>query len=98
MIDDFSLPFCQIKLQMLFNSESKGEIKNGNMDAVFKAAVADPGAKRSHWVDLVALMSQDAVRQVGDIAIIHSTVLTPIDSRASRERVLFNVTLGEYGG
>lgn len=94
MIDDFSLPFCQLKLQMLSNCELKGEIKNDIVDAVFKAAVADPGAKRSHWVDLVALLSQDAVRQVRDIAVLHNTVLTRTDSRASRERVLFNTTLG----
>lgn len=94
MIDDFSLPFCELKLQMLFNCESNDEIKSDIVNAVFNAAVADPGAKRSHWVDLVALLSQDAVRQVRDIAVLHCTVLTRTDSRASRERVLVDTTLG----
>lgn len=94
MIDDFSLPFCELKLQMLFHCGLNDEIKSDIVNAVFKAAVADPGAKRSHWVDLVALLSQDAVRQVRDIAVLRCTVLSRTDSRASRERVLVDTTLG----
>lgn len=65
LVDDFSLPFCQLKLQILFNAESKEEAKGDIVDVMFNAAVSDSGAKRSHWVNLVDLMSRDAVRQVG---------------------------------
>lgn len=65
MADDFSLPFCQLKLQILFNADSGEEARNSIADVMFKAAMTDVRAKRSHWVDLVALMSKDAVRQVG---------------------------------
>jgi len=64
MANDFSLPFCQLKLQILFNADSGEEIRNGIIDVMFKAAVTDVRARRSRWVDLVALMSKDAVRQV----------------------------------
>lgn len=70
MVNDFSLPFCQLKLQILFNAEAKGEIQSDIVDVMFKAAVADSGATRSHWVNLVALMSQDAVRQVRNTAAV----------------------------
>jgi mediator of RNA polymerase II transcription subunit 12 len=64
MADDFSLPFCQLKLQLLFNMEGGEEVRNGIVDVMFKAAVADVRAGQTHWLDLVALMSQDAVQQV----------------------------------
>ena len=64
MTGDFSLPFCQLKLQMLFNAASGEEVKNGVVDVMFNAAVSDARANRSNWVGLVALMNQDAVQQV----------------------------------
>ena len=64
MTGDFSLPFCQLKLQMLFNAASGEEVKNGVVDVMFNAAVTDARANRSNWVGLVALMNQDAVQQV----------------------------------
>ena len=41
MTSDFSLPFCQLKLQMLFNAASGDEVKNGVGDVMFKMAVED---------------------------------------------------------
>lgn len=67
MTSDFSLPFCQLKLQMLFNAASGEEVKDGVVDVMFKAAVADSRSNRSNWIGLVALMNQDAVRQVRNI-------------------------------
>lgn len=64
MVNDFSLPLCQLKLQILFNTGSREEDRTGIVDILFQAAVTDSGKKRSHWADLVALMSQDVVRQV----------------------------------
>ncbi|KAJ6009663.1 hypothetical protein N7522_004679 [Penicillium canescens] len=68
MTDDFSLPFCQLKLQVLFHADSGTEDRNSIVDAMFKTAVADSRAHRLHWVDLVALMSPDAVRQIRERA------------------------------
>ncbi|KAL4885017.1 hypothetical protein BJY04DRAFT_157817 [Aspergillus karnatakaensis] len=68
MNNDFSLPFCQLKLQLLFNSKLNNEVKNTIVDVMFKAAVADSRSKRSHWVGLVNLMSPDAARQIRERA------------------------------
>lgn len=66
--DDFSLPFCQLKLQILFHKDSAKEDRNSIVDAMFKTVVADSRARKSHWVDLVALMTPDAVRQIRERA------------------------------
>jgi mediator of RNA polymerase II transcription subunit 12 len=68
MTDDFSLPFCQLKLQVLFGADSAAEDRANIVDAMFKTAVSDSRAHRLHWVDLVALMSPDAVRQIRERA------------------------------
>jgi mediator of RNA polymerase II transcription subunit 12 len=68
MTDDFSLPFCQLKLQVLFHADSGPEDRTNIVDAMFKTAVTDCRAHRFHWVDLVALMSPDAVRQIRERA------------------------------
>ncbi|KAL3472657.1 hypothetical protein BJX99DRAFT_272789 [Aspergillus californicus] len=68
MNNDFSLPFCQLKLQLLFNAKAGNDVKNNIVDVMFKAAVADSRSKRSHWVGLVNLMSQDAARQIRERA------------------------------
>ena len=68
MTDDFSLPFCQLKLQVLFGADSTAEDRDNIVDAMFKTAVSDSRAHRLHWVDLVALMSPDAVRQIRERA------------------------------
>ncbi|KGO71242.1 Mediator complex, subunit Med12 [Penicillium italicum] len=68
MTDDFSLPFCQLKLQVLFHADSGSEDRTNIVDAMFKTAVSDCRAHRLHWVDLVALMAPDAVRQIRERA------------------------------
>lgn len=68
MTDDFSLPFCQLKLQVLFHADSSPEDRTKIVDAMFKTAVTDCRALKFHWVDLVALMSPDAVRQIRERA------------------------------
>ncbi|CAG7925215.1 unnamed protein product [Penicillium olsonii] len=68
MTDDFSLPFCQLKLQVLFGADAATEDRASIVDAMFKTAVSDSRAHRLHWVDLVALMSPDAVRQIRERA------------------------------
>ncbi|KAE8139634.1 mediator of RNA polymerase II transcription subunit 12 [Aspergillus pseudotamarii] len=69
MTDDFSLPFCQLKLQMLFNAESSRTVGNGIVDVMFKAAVEDTRSKGSNWVGFVGLMSQDVIRQRAERAL-----------------------------
>jgi mediator of RNA polymerase II transcription subunit 12 len=64
MADNFSLSFCQMKLQMLFNTEAGDDVRNSIVDVMFKSAVVDVQAGRTHWLDLVTLMSQEAVEQV----------------------------------
>jgi mediator of RNA polymerase II transcription subunit 12 len=66
--DDFSLPLCQLKLQVLFHADSANEDRSNLVDAMFKTVVADSRAQKLHWVDLVALMSPDAVRQIRERA------------------------------
>ncbi|KAJ5780988.1 hypothetical protein N7457_006148 [Penicillium paradoxum] len=68
MTDDFSLPFCQLKLQVLFHADSSPEDQTNIVDAMFKTAVTDCRAHKFHWVDLVALMSPEAVRQIRERA------------------------------
>ncbi|KAJ6115047.1 hypothetical protein N7486_000825 [Penicillium sp. IBT 16267x] len=66
--DDLSLPFCQLKLQILFHQDSDNEDRNSIADAMFQTVVANSRAHNFHWVDLVALMSPDAVRQIRERA------------------------------
>lgn len=66
--DDFSLPFCQMKLQVLFRGESGGDEQNNIVEAMFKTVVADSRARKLHWVDLVALMSPESVCQIRERA------------------------------
>lgn len=73
MTSDFSLPFCQLKLQMLFNAASGEEVKDGVVDVMFKMAVEDSRSNRTNWVGLVSLMNQDAVRQVRYLTNPHFT-------------------------
>ncbi|RHZ57631.1 mediator of RNA polymerase II transcription subunit 12 [Aspergillus thermomutatus] len=68
LTNDFSLPFCQLKLQLLFNAETGGDVRNEIVDVMFKAAVVDSRSRRSNWVGLVRLMSHDAVRQIRERA------------------------------
>ncbi|KAL5358219.1 mediator of RNA polymerase II transcription subunit 12 [Aspergillus floccosus] len=68
MTDDFSLPFCQLKLQVLSNAESKENMGAGIVDVMFKAAVADTRAKGSNWIGLVRLMSPESVQQIRERA------------------------------
>ncbi|PYH98731.1 mediator of RNA polymerase II transcription subunit 12 [Aspergillus ellipticus CBS 707.79] len=66
--NDFSLPICQLKLQILFNAEAGSQVDNGIVDVMFKAAIADARSNRTHWYGLVSLMSHDAVRQIRERA------------------------------
>ncbi|RAL10547.1 uncharacterized protein BO97DRAFT_121678 [Aspergillus homomorphus CBS 101889] len=66
--NDFSLPFCQLKLQILFDAEAARQDNNGIVDVMFKAAVADTKLQKNHWYGLVSLMSQDAIQQIRERA------------------------------
>lgn len=83
--DDFSLPFCQLKLQVLSNAESKENMGDGIVDVMFKAAVADTRAKGSNWIGLVRLMSPNSVQQVRENHMNPQSlvILTRLDSGAS---------------
>ncbi|KAJ5299417.1 hypothetical protein N7476_010974 [Penicillium atrosanguineum] len=66
--DDFSLPFCQLKLQVLFTGNPENEDRNSIVDTMFRSVVASSYAQNLNWVDLVALMNPDAVRQIRERA------------------------------
>ncbi|KAJ5152956.1 uncharacterized protein N7482_009434 [Penicillium canariense] len=66
--DDFSLPFCQLKLQVVFHADSAHRDRTSIVDAMFRTVVADSRANKLHWVELIALMSPDAVRQIRERA------------------------------
>jgi len=66
--DDFSLPFCQLKLQILFAGDAENEDRNSIVDAMFKNVVAGSREQNLNWVNLVALMNADAVRQIRERA------------------------------
>ncbi|KAL4821095.1 hypothetical protein BDW67DRAFT_152046 [Aspergillus spinulosporus] len=68
MNNDFSLPYCQLKLKLLFNAKAGNEVKNHIVDVMFKAAVTDSRSRRSNWVGLVSLMDQEAARQIRERA------------------------------
>jgi mediator of RNA polymerase II transcription subunit 12 len=95
MNNDFSLPFCQLKLQLLFNAKAGVEVRNDIVDVMFKAAVEDSRSKRSHWLGLVNLMSHDAARQVRPQfqTFPKLYVLTLIDSRTSGKQLLLCPTI-----
>ncbi|KAJ5668018.1 uncharacterized protein N7477_006588 [Penicillium maclennaniae] len=66
--DDFSLPFCQLKLQVLFTGDPETDNRNSIVDTIFKSVVASSRAQNLNWVDLVALMNPDAIRQIRERA------------------------------
>ncbi|KAL4973776.1 hypothetical protein BDW66DRAFT_141599 [Aspergillus desertorum] len=68
MNNEFSLPYCQLKLQLLFYAEGASEVKNHVVDVMFKAAVTDSRSKRFHWLGLVSVMDQNAARQIRERA------------------------------
>ncbi|KAJ5692168.1 hypothetical protein N7462_001591 [Penicillium macrosclerotiorum] len=66
--DDFSLPFCRLKLQLLFHGDSAGDDRNNVVDAMFRTIVADSRAPKHQWIDLIGLMSPEATRQIRERA------------------------------
>ncbi|EAW09216.1 uncharacterized protein ACLA_034190 [Aspergillus clavatus NRRL 1] len=91
LTNDFSLPFCQLKLQTLFNAEAGSNVKNEIVDVMFKAAIADSRSRRSNWVGLVRLMNQDAVRQIRERAE-KSFFAIPLFEEANEGRSMNNGT------
>lgn len=66
------------------------------MDIMFKAAVTGSSAKRSHWADLVAPMSQDAVRQVCYASnLVNLSCTNPEQIRERAEKGFFSIPLLE---
>lgn len=53
-----------MKLQLLFNTDGSEDVKNRIVDTMFDAAVADVRSGQSKWLELVRMMSEEAVQQV----------------------------------
>ncbi|EPS26667.1 hypothetical protein PDE_01605 [Penicillium oxalicum 114-2] len=66
--DEFSLPLCQLRLQIIFQMQSTPQDRSKLVDAMFRTVVAGSGAQRPPWIDLVALMSSDSVRHIRERA------------------------------
>lgn len=81
-----------MKLQLLFNTDGSEDVKNQIVDAMFDAAVADVRSGQSNWLDLVRMMSEEAVQQVGILTQLHSRISSDIDQiRRRAEQSLFSV-------
>ncbi|KAF3482318.1 uncharacterized protein GIQ15_05077 [Arthroderma uncinatum] len=62
-IDDFSLPFCLIKLQLLVaGADAAG--KENVLDPVFAAAEVDVKNGLSRWVDVITVLDDEGRRQI----------------------------------
>ncbi|KAJ5162359.1 hypothetical protein N7492_007751 [Penicillium capsulatum] len=54
--------------KVIFHDEAGNEDRSNIGEAMFKTVVADSHVQKLHWVDLVALMSPEAVRQIRERA------------------------------
>ena len=64
MTSDLSLPFCQLKLQLLLNENFGEKVRDSIVDAIFKTAVADARTRDLRWTNLILSLDQDAIREV----------------------------------
>ncbi|OAX82239.1 hypothetical protein ACJ72_03402 [Emergomyces africanus] len=63
-INDFSLPFCLMKLRLLFGFECDGDVKKRIYDIVFEAAKLNVHQGQSHWIDVVGTLHADAAQEI----------------------------------
>ncbi|KAJ6032303.1 Mediator complex subunit Med12 [Penicillium herquei] len=67
--DDFSLSICQMKVQLLFHEDFESSQDRENIaNAIFRTVAANFGTPKSHWVELITLMTPNAVRQIRERA------------------------------
>ncbi|KDB21210.1 hypothetical protein H109_06874 [Trichophyton interdigitale MR816] len=62
-IDDFSLPFCLIKLQLLL-AETDAAGKENVLDPIFSAAEMDVKKGLSRWVEIITVLDDEGRRQI----------------------------------
>ncbi|EZF70649.1 hypothetical protein H105_07097 [Trichophyton soudanense CBS 452.61] len=62
-IDDFSLPFCLIKLQLLL-VETDAAGKENVLDPIFSAAETDVKKGLSQWVEVITVLDDEGRRQL----------------------------------
>ena len=65
LTNDFSLPFCRMKLRLLFNANPDEEAKSHILDLIFESALSDVRSGLSHWIDIVGVLDLDGAQQVG---------------------------------
>ncbi|PGG98881.1 hypothetical protein AJ79_08757 [Helicocarpus griseus UAMH5409] len=70
-INDFSLPFCLMKLRLLFASECDEDVKGRIYDFVFEAAKSNVQKGQSYWVDVVGTLHADAAQEIRQRAEEH---------------------------
>lgn len=99
-INDFSLPFCLMRLRLLFGFECDGDVKKRIYDAVFEAAKSNVHKGQSYWVDVVGTLHADAAKEVSrTLSELHfMTVLTFFskDPPTSRRATTLSCTLFQF--
>ncbi|OJD27562.1 hypothetical protein ACJ73_01041 [Blastomyces percursus] len=63
-INDFSLPFCLMKLRLLFGFECDSSVKKRIYDVVFETAKSNMRKGQSHWIDVVGSLHADAAKEI----------------------------------
>lgn len=67
MINDFSLPCCLVRFQLLCDTESDNATKEHILDMVFKAAVSDIRNGIPRWLDVIGVLSPQGASQVSPL-------------------------------
>lgn len=65
-VDDFSMPYCLVKLQLLLAAESDEAARNSIFDGLFKSLEIDIRAGSPRWVDIITVLDEKDQRQVSN--------------------------------
>lgn len=80
LTNDFSLPFCRMKLQLLFSANPDEETKGKILSLIFESALSDVRSGLFHWVDIVGVLDLEGIQQVGLVwqYLLIVILLTPL--------------------
>lgn len=90
LLDDFSLPFCLIKLQLLLESKTdEEETKNSIVDLLFRTAEMDVRNGERRWLEVLTVLPVNAAQLVS-LSVVPNKVksmliILKIRQRAERE-------------
>ncbi|KAI9829413.1 MAG: hypothetical protein M1819_006350 [Sarea resinae] len=75
MIDDFNLPICQLRLQLVFardckpDSEAYAIVADSMIRSFFDAVESEEDGDRSHWASLLTILDERMERQIHEHAV-----------------------------